>query len=187
MDPTKNFAIVTVSQGYDSTVTSITLSSGDSSKLPDPSTDGNFNLIWWNFSDYPNPSDDPYVEVVRCTDIASGDVLTITRAQESTSASDHNISGKTYKMILGLTKKMMDDLIAYAEAQKAVFRRDTFTGDGTTTTFTLTYSPSTNSETVYVEGVLQDQDSDYSVSGKDITFTTAPANNRKVEVRYVEA
>jgi len=187
VDPTKNFAMVTVSQGYDSTATSIALNSGDSAKLPDPATDGAFNLVWWNYTDYPNPTDDPNVEIVRCTDISSGDILTITRAQESTTAVNHNTSGKTYKMILALTKKTIDDLKSHAEAQKAVFRRETFTGDGSTTLFSLTYTPSSNSEVVYLEGILQDKDNDYSLSGKDITFTTAPANGRKVEVRYVEA
>ena len=109
LDPVKNFAKVTVSTGYDSTATSITLNSGDGDKLPDPATDGAFNLVWWNATDYADPSDDPNVEIVRVT-AKSGDTLTITRGQEGTSAADHNLSGKTYKMVLAITKKMVDDI-----------------------------------------------------------------------------
>jgi len=109
LDPVKNFAKVTVSTGYDSTAISITLNSGDGNKLPDPATDGAFNLVWWNATDYPDPSDDPSVEIVRVT-AKSGDTLTITRGQEGTSAVDHNTSGKTYKMVLAITEKMMSDI-----------------------------------------------------------------------------
>ncbi len=113
LDPVKNFAKVEVSTGYDSTATSIALVTGDGSKLPDPSTDGAFNLIWWNSTDYPDPADDPNVEIVRCT-ARSGDTLTIIRGQEGTTASNKNTTGKTYKMVLSVTKKMIDDIGAGA-------------------------------------------------------------------------
>ena len=77
--------------------------------MPAPSTDGSFNLVWWNSTDYSDPSDDPNVEIVRCT-ARSTDTLTVTRAQESTSASTKNTSAKTYKMVLAPTKKLVDDI-----------------------------------------------------------------------------
>jgi hypothetical protein len=109
LDPVRNFAKVTVSQGYDSNATQITLVTGDGAKLPDPATEGAFNLVWYNDTDYKDPADDPYVEIVRVT-AKSGDTLTIQRGQEGTSAQNHNLSGKTYKMVLSLTKKTIDDL-----------------------------------------------------------------------------
>lgn len=109
LDPVKNFAKVTVSTGYDASATSIALTSGQGAKLPTPSIDGSFNLVWWNSTDYSDPSDDPNVEIVRCT-ARSTDTLTVTRAQESTSASTKNTSAKTYKMILAPTKKLVDDI-----------------------------------------------------------------------------
>jgi hypothetical protein len=109
LDPVRNFAKVTVSQGYDSTATQITLVTGDGAKLPDPATEGAFNLVWYNDTDYKDPADDPYVEIVRVT-AKSGDTLTIQRGQEGTSAQNHNLSGKTYKMVLSLTKKTKDDI-----------------------------------------------------------------------------
>lgn len=112
-DPVVNFGKVTLSAGYASGVTSVALVSGDGAKLPNPTTDGAFNLVWYNSTDYPDPSDDPLVEIVRVT-AKSGDTLTITRGQEGTGDNNHNTSGKTYKMILPLTKKTYDELVAGA-------------------------------------------------------------------------
>ncbi len=127
IDPVRNFGKVTVFAGYDSLATSIVLNTGDGSKLPDPFLEGAFNLIWWNFTDYPDPSDDPYIEVVRCT-ARSIDTLTISRAQESTYASNKNAIGKTYKMILAPTKKTIDDLQKFSiSTNQADFSTQSFT------------------------------------------------------------
>lgn len=110
LDNAKNFAKVTVSTGYDAAATGIVLTSGGGALLPTVP----FNLVWWNSTDYSDPSDDPNVEIVRCTVIAT-DTLTVTRAQESTSAKTKNTAGKTYKMIAGLTAKVVNtDLAASA-------------------------------------------------------------------------
>ncbi len=107
-DATINFGKAVVSTSYGSSDTSIVLNAGMGAKFPKPST-APFNLVWWNSTDYADPSDDPNVEIVRCTAIST-DTLTVTRAQEGTSASTKNTSGKTYKMILAATKKMMSDI-----------------------------------------------------------------------------
>ncbi len=109
LDPVLNFAKCTVSTGYDASATSIVLSGGDGAKLPAPASNGAFNLVWWNSTDYPDPADDPNKEIVRCT-ARSTDTLTVTRNQESSGASTKNTDGKTYKMILAMTKKMVDDI-----------------------------------------------------------------------------
>lgn len=103
LDNTKNFAKVTVSTGYSDVATEIVLTTGHGTKLPTAP----FNAVWWNSTDYSDPSDDPNVEIVRVTNIAT-DTLTVTRAQESTVASAKNTGGKTYKMIAGLTAKTMN-------------------------------------------------------------------------------
>lgn len=109
-DARKNFAKVTVSTGYAAGAVTVVLASGHGAKLPQPSTDNEFNLVWWNNSDYGDPSDDPNKEIVRCT-ARTTDTLTVTRAQESTSDSLKNISGKTYRMALTITEKVIDDII----------------------------------------------------------------------------
>lgn len=60
--------------------------------------------------------------------------------------------------------------------------RNNFTGDGSTTGFTLTLAPmNANNTFVYMDGVYQEK-SEYSVSGTTLTFTTAPALNDSIEV-----
>ncbi len=109
LDPVKNFAKVQLSTGYASGVTSVVLVGSDGAKLPAPATDGAFNLVWYNDTDYKDPADDSSKEIVRCT-ARTTDTLTITRAQEGTADVNHNTGGKTYKMILTMTKKMKDDI-----------------------------------------------------------------------------
>lgn len=109
LDPVTNFARCTVSTGYDAAATSIVLTGGDGAKLPSTFS---YNLVWWNFTDYPDPSDDPNREIVRCTG-RSTDTLTIVRGQEGISATTKNTGGKTYKMVLAPTKKMIDDIDAH--------------------------------------------------------------------------
>lgn len=111
VDPVLNFGKAIVSIGYDDVAVSIVLTSGNGARFPDPGVSGAFNLVWYDSSLYPDPSDDPNHEIVRCT-ARSTDILTITRAQEGTSNTTKNTVGSTYKMILTLTKKAYDDLAA---------------------------------------------------------------------------
>jgi hypothetical protein len=106
LDPVINFGKVEVSTGYSATATSIALSSGEGAKLPSTFS---YNMVWWNFTDYADPADDPNVEIVRVSGRAT-DTLTVIRAQEGTSGTTKNTASKTYKMLLGLTKKTIDDL-----------------------------------------------------------------------------
>lgn len=104
MDAATNFAKVTVDGGYDDSVTEIDVIFSASNPFPVPP----FNAVWWNATDYPDPADDPGVEIVRVT--AQVDItLTITRGQEGTGAQDHNVAGKTYKLIAGLTARTINE------------------------------------------------------------------------------
>lgn len=67
---------------------------------------------------------------------------------------------------------------------REVFKRQTFTGDGATTDFTLDFTPKTNSLRLWNQGILQDSDTEYSLTGKVISFNTAPKSGRKVEAWY---
>jgi hypothetical protein len=120
LDPIKNLVYVNALIGYSASDLIITLQSGEGAKLPQPSTDGTFNLVWYNHSIYKNPADDPSVEIIRVTG-RSGDVLTVSRAQESTVASNKNTSGANYRLILGLTKKMIDDIQAALNLKATMF------------------------------------------------------------------
>lgn len=118
LDARKNFSIAAVSTGYALGDTSIALATGKGALFPQPSTDGAFNVVWWNFTDYPSPADDPNVEIVRVT-ARTTDTLTVTRAQEGTSATAKNTSGKTYRMILAPTAKMITDIETALDGKQA--------------------------------------------------------------------
>lgn len=103
LDVAKNFARVEVSIGYNSAATTIVLTTGDGAKLgPVP-----FNVVWWDKTNFTDPSLDPNVEVVRVTAIST-DTLTVTRAQEGTTATNKNTGGAVYNMIAGLTAKTVN-------------------------------------------------------------------------------
>ncbi|GJQ59791.1 MAG: hypothetical protein D8M57_13255 [Candidatus Scalindua sp. AMX11] len=117
IDVRNNFGKVTVSIGYDASATSITLTSGHGANLP---STFDYNLVWYNWTDYKDPADDPNVEIVRVTNRVT-DTLTVTRAQEGTTGTTKNTASKTYKMALAVTKKMVDDIetdIATASGKK---------------------------------------------------------------------
>src|SRR5210317_2461828 len=66
---------------------------------------------------------------------------------------------------------------------------DTFTGDGSDTTFTLGESYSSdgaNRLAVFIDRNRQTATTDYSVSGTTLTFTRAPHNNAEIFVRHIK-
>lgn len=60
---------------------------------------------------------------------------------------------------------------------------NTFTGDGTTTAFTLSVAPvSVDAVTVNIDGIIQQRTSAYTVSGYILTFSEAPLAGEIIEV-----
>ena len=109
MDALLNFLKQPVDGGHDSVVT--TISVDDASNFPDPTVDGNYNLTWWNGTTFPDPTDDPNVELVRVTSRnVGGNTLTVTRAQEGTSATSKNTASAQYLLALTVTKKTITDI-----------------------------------------------------------------------------
>ena len=58
--------------------------------------------------------------------------------------------------------------------------------NGVNTAFTLANSPTAGSEHVYLNGILQESGSgnDYTISGANITFSSAPLTGEKIRVSY---
>jgi hypothetical protein len=78
------------------------------------------------------------------------------------------------------------EIISYASAPAVVdigqVQNNTFSGDGTTTTFTLSIAPTNEAHTlVYINGVYQEK-STYSVSGSTLTLSEAPDTGDSIEV-----
>jgi hypothetical protein len=64
---------------------------------------------------------------------------------------------------------------------------DNFTGDGSTTAFTLSSSVSSEDNLiVFIEGIYQNK-GDYVASGTTITFDTAPVNGRRIVVQHIKS
>lgn len=67
--------------------------------------------------------------------------------------------------------------------QFTVITAETFTGDDTTTVFTMANSATTASTFVAINGIIQQPTTSYSVSGVTLTFTEAPATGDVIDVR----
>ena len=77
-----------------------------------------------------------------------------------------------YLQIIAFKKKIGDGNVSV----------DTFTGDDSTTAFTLSLDPGDENNTrIFIDGVYQSK-SNYSVSGTTLTFSTAPPASTAVEV-----
>ena len=59
---------------------------------------------------------------------------------------------------------------------------DTFTGDGATTNFTLSQTPTSKNFTLVTVGGVVQQKTNYSTSGTTLTFNTAPPSTAPIEV-----
>ncbi len=75
------------------------------------------------------------------------------------------------------------DWVLLEGANYALVTSDSFTGDGSTTAFTLSASATTNSVIVNINGALQQPTTAYSVSGTTITMVEAPHVDDVLEVR----
>ena len=89
-----------------------------------------------------------------------------------------------------ITTNASNDTITFASSgsggSSSSFAKNTFTGDGSDTTFTLSTSMSNEDNLiVFIDGVYQ-ADNVYSVSGTTLTFATAPVNGRLIEVFQIE-
>src|SRR5210317_2540475 len=58
-----------------------------------------------------------------------------------------------------------------------------YTGDGSTTTFTVSSGADVENILVFVNGVYQRPTTDYTVSGTTITFVTTPSNNDVITIK----
>ena len=65
------------------------------------------------------------------------------------------------------------------------YTKGTFTGDNTTTNFTIDSGRAVDNVLVYVNGFLLTPTDDYTISGTTLSFVTAPATSAEIVVRYL--
>ncbi len=70
-------------------------------------------------------------------------------------------------------------------ATTSVIVGDSFNGDGSTLTFTLSQTGSTNSAIVSINGVMQQPQTAYTVSGTTLTFVEAPSAGDVIDSRVL--
>lgn len=172
-----NNATSTLASGITNVATSITLATGTGSRFPSPTGSQYFMATLVNAAG-------TQVEVVKVT-ARSGDVLTVTRAQEAiagTAATAYAFSAGD-KIEARLTAGLMGGEIDRLEALYNV-TVDTFTGAGSAGPFTLTSAPGSKQATlVYVGGVYQEK-STYTLSGTSLTLGDPVPTGTMVEVAY---
>jgi hypothetical protein len=97
--------------------------------------------------------------------------------------SSYSVSGGN--LVFSAAPPLQSAIEVRAFVQKEIVSTDLkasdFTGDGSTTSFTLGYSAVKSNTFVYIDGVYQLKNT-YSVSGTTITFSTAPPLNSVIEV-----
>jgi hypothetical protein len=95
---------------------------------------------------------------------------------------DYTTASNTVTLVSGAA---VGDIIQVASASVVLgtgdILTDVFTGDGSTTAFTLSTAPGVESNTlIFIDGVYQSK-TGYSISNTTLTFSGAPANGAEIE------
>jgi len=162
-----NNAATTLAAGINSSATSISVTDG--SVFPSLSSGEHF---YCTFDDTTN------VEIVKVT-ARSSNTLTVVRGQDNTTARAFSSGDKAE---LRVVAALLEDVKTEVTSTLSV---DTFTGDDSTTAFTLSQAPSSEDNLiVFIEGVYQNP-GDFTLSGTTLTLDTAPLVGRKIVAYHV--
>ena len=98
------------------------------------------------------------------------------------SKNNYSTSGSTLTFSTAPSNGTAIEVVHLKAVNATSINQNSFTGDGTTTAFTLSQSIDDENKTfVFLQGVYQEK-STYSISGTTLTFSTAPQNGYSVEV-----
>ena len=165
-----NNAATTLAAGINSSVTSIAVTDG--SVFP---TITGSDYFYVTFDDGTNK------EIVKVT-ARSSNTLTVVRGHDDTTARAFSSGDKAE---LRVVAALLSDVIAGVGSSALTV--DTFSGNGSTTAFTLSTTPAGEDNLiVFIEGVYQNP-VDFTLSGTTLTFDVAPANGRNIIVYHVAA
>lgn len=101
----KDFAVGTVSTGYDAAAVAIVMTTGHGANLPAAP----FYAYWWDSTTYVSPDLDPQRELIYVGARAGDNLSSISRGQGDDAASTKNTAGKTYKLMATISAKEMDN------------------------------------------------------------------------------
>ena len=98
------------------------------------------------------------------------------------SKDNYSTSGSTLTFSTAPPNGTAIEVVHIKAVSASSLNQNNFTGDGSTTAFTLSQSIDDEAKTfVFIQGVYQEK-STYSISGTTLTFTTAPQNGYTIEV-----
>ena len=136
------------------------------------------------FNVAPADADEIYVinptqveSVVRAGDLSSG---AITGQTEDTTSADDDVIlmfDTSASALRKVTKTNFSPALTYTVG--------TGTGDGSTTVFTINSGRAVADILVIVNGVILVPTTDYTISGTNLTFATAPASDAEIQIRYL--
>jgi len=98
---------------------------------------------------------------------------------------DYTISGTTLTFTTAPVSGSEISIRYLPLAGTASYTNSKFTGDGSTTTQTISSGRSVEDVIVTVNGVMLVPSDDYSISGTTLTFVTAPAASVEISVRFL--
>ena len=104
---------------------------------------------------------------------------------------DYDVSGTTLTFSPAPANNELIEVLHISGATNYLFQQyaaiDSFSGNGSNTGFTLTRSANTSTAQVYLDGLLQDPNNDYTFSNTTLTFTTAPLTSEAILVYHTES
>jgi hypothetical protein len=112
--------------------------------------------------------------------ISSNRLPTVPTTKGGTGLTSIGSAGQALKVNSGGTALEFGDV-----SVSLSYTKGTFTGDNSTTAFTIDSGRAVDDVLVYVNGFLLTPTSDYTISGTTLTFTTAPATSAEIVVRYL--
>ena len=138
------------------------------------------------FNVAPADADEIYVinptqveSIARAGDLSSG---AITGQTAETSVAD----GDTILMFDASASALRKITKAnFSPAISLTYTAGTATGDGSTTVFTINSGRAVADVLVIVNGAVLVPTTDYTISGTNLTFATAPASDAEIQIRYL--
>ena len=160
-----------------------TVSVDDASIFPDPSSDGEFNVVIWDVNNFPRPDQDGDVEIMRVTarDTDTNE-LTVTRAQEMTSAAAHPEGSAIH---LSPTAKMFSDIEStFSDFWDATAQELTADVNNTNTTTTALEAESVSTEVLGTDLIFA---AAFPGADADARLTNAISEASNYQTIYLES
>lgn len=180
----KNNAKTTINQVGGLTASALSVTVADASKFPDT---GDFLVTAWNKTLYPDPTDDINREILKVTNVV-GNVLTIERGQEDTTAHVHANGQAVEMLITAGTFEEIENAILVSSNLEIIGENLSSQANGSNTTFTLANDYVANSTKLFINGMRMTRGDDYTeVTDNTIEIPIVVESGEKVVIDYIIA